>query len=84
MVTFDGDGDTLFLTVGTTGQGFAAGLSTGGDGIRAAFAFGITQFQEFGQWRLTTGTRLHQARGARARLTLTTVAHLLALVSFTV
>lgn len=69
---------------GATGQGFVACLSTGGDGIRAALSFRVAQFQEFGQRRLTAGTRLHQARGARARLALTAVAHLLAPVSFTV
>lgn len=69
---------------GATGQGFVAGLSTGGDGIEAASSFRVAQLQEFAQWRLTAGTRLHQVRGAWARLALTAVAHLLAPVSFTV
>lgn len=74
----------LLLTAGATGQRFVARLSTGWDGIRAASSFGVAQFQEFGQRRLAAGTRLHQARGARARLAPTRVAHLLAPVSFTV
>lgn len=73
-----------FLTTGATGQWFVAGLSTGGDRIRADLSFRITQFQKFGQWRLTTGTRLHQGRGAWARLTRAAVTHLLAPVGFTV
>lgn len=80
-------GDRLcpsFLTAGATGQRFVARLSTGGDRIGAASPFRVAQFQEFGQWCLTAGTRLHQARGARAQLAPTAVAHLLAPVSFTV
>lgn len=74
----------LFLTAGATGQRLVARLSTGGDGIRAAPSLRVTQLQQFGQLRLTAGTRLHQARGARAQLARTAVALLLALVSFAV
>lgn len=75
---------SLVLTAGATGQGFVACLSTGGYGIRAASPFGIAQFQEFAQWCLSAGTRLHQARGAWARLARAAVAQPLAPVSFTV
>lgn len=69
---------------GATGQRFVARLPTGGDGIRAALSIRVAQFEEFSQRRLTAGTRLHQARGARTRLASTAVANLLAPVSFTV
>lgn len=69
---------------GATGQGFVAGLSTGGDGIRAAASLRVSQLQEFGQRGLSAGTRLHQAGGERARLARTAVTILLAVVSFTV
>lgn len=69
---------------GATGQGLVAGLSTGGDGIRADSSLRVAQLQEFGQWRLPAGTRLHQARGARARLARAAVALQLAPVSFAV
>lgn len=69
---------------GAAGQWFVARLSAGGDGIRAALSFRVAQLQEFGERGLTAGTRLHQARGARARLARATVAHLLAPMSFTV
>lgn len=68
---------------GATGQGFVARLSTGRDGIRAALSFRVAQFQEFGEWRLTTGTGLHQGRGAWARLAWAAMAHFLAPVGFT-
>lgn len=69
---------------GATGQGSVACLSTGGDGIRAALSFRVSQFQEFGQRCLTAGTCLHQGGRTRARLAPTTVAHLLTPVSFAV
>ncbi len=75
---------SLLLTAGATGQRFVARLPTGGDGIGAASPFRVAQFQKFDQRCLTAGTRLHQAWGAWARLAPTTVAHLLAPVSFTV
>lgn len=75
---------SLILTAGATGQGFVAGLSTGGDGIRAAASLRVSQLQEFGQRGLSAGTRLHQAGGERARLARTAVTILLAVVSFTV
>lgn len=71
------------LTAGATGQGFVARLPTGRDGIRAALSFGVAQFKEFGEWRLTTGTGLHQGRGAWARLAGAAMAHLLAPVGLT-
>lgn len=69
---------------GATGQWFVAGLSTGGDGIRAAPPFGVAQLQQLGQRRLAARTRLHQGRGAWARLAWPTVARLLTPVSGTV
>lgn len=69
---------------GAAGQGLFARLSTGGDGIGAASSLRVAQLQEFGQRRLTAGTRLHQARGAWARLARPAVALLLAPVSFAV
>lgn len=69
---------------GAAGQRFVARLSTGGDGVRAALSFRVAQLQEFGQWRLTTGTCLHQAGGEWAGLARPAVAHLLAPVSFTI
>lgn len=69
---------------GATGQGLVAGLSTGGDGVRAASSLSVTQLQEFGQRRLTAGARLHQARGARTRLARAAVALQLTPVSFAV
>lgn len=74
---------SLCLTAGATGQGFVTRLSTGRDGIRAALSFGVAQFQQFGEWRLTTGTGLHQGRGARARLARAAMALLLAPVGLT-
>lgn len=49
------------LTAGATGQRLAARLAAGRDGIRAAPALAVAQLQKFGQRRLATGTRLHQA-----------------------
>lgn len=69
---------------GAAGQGFVARLPTGGDGIRAALSFRVAQLQEFGQRRLTAGTRLHQAGGAWTRLARPTVTHLLAPVSLAI
>lgn len=43
------------------GQRFVARLRAGRDGIGAAVSIGVAQLQEFGELRLTTGTRLHQA-----------------------
>lgn len=69
------------LTTGATGQRLAARLAAGRDGIRAALALAVAQLQELGQRRLAAGTRLHQAGQARAGLTRSTVAELLAAVS---
>lgn len=67
-------------TAGAADQGSVARLPTGGDGIRAAFAFGVAQLQQLGQRSLTAGTRLHHAWSERAGLTEAGVALLLALV----
>lgn len=70
--------------VGSTRQGFVAGLATGRDGVRAAAALGVAQLQELGQDRLPTGATPHQPGGAWARLARPTVAHLLASVGLTI
>lgn len=64
--------------VGPAGQGFVAGLATGGDGVGTGAAFGITQLQELGQVGLATGAALYQPGGQRARLARPGVAQLLA------
>lgn len=71
----------IILTTGAAGQRLAARLAAGRDGIRATFALAVAQLQQFGQRRLAAGTHLHQAGRARAGLTLSAVAQLLAAVS---